>query len=89
MFSKNEAFILLVYEIFEGSYLHQICNSKSITICPNQHADLHRIFFREDSLKIKKGLELFFVEFFDRKNYFVMFYGWAFDDVMTFEYIKC
>ena len=35
-----------------------MCNSKAIKICPNQHADLHRILFTEDSLKIKKGLEL-------------------------------
>ena len=28
-------------------------NSKSIKICPNQHADLHRIFFTGDPL-IKK-----------------------------------
>ena len=38
-----------------------ICASlffKSIKICPDQHADLHRIFFTEDFLKIKKGLEL-------------------------------
>ena len=37
------------------------------------HADLHIIIFTEDSLKIKKGLELvsrpptFFAEFFDKK----------------------
>ena len=35
-----------------------MCNSKNIEICPNQHADLLGILFTEDSLKIKKGLEL-------------------------------
>ena len=29
-----------------------------IKICPNQHTDLHRIFFTEDSLKIQKSLEV-------------------------------
>ena len=33
-------------------------NSKAIEICPNQHADLFRILFTENSWKIKKGLEL-------------------------------
>ena len=32
--------------------------SKVIKISPNQHADLLRFLFTEDSLKIKKGLEL-------------------------------
>ena len=35
-----------------------MCNSKAIEICPNQHADRLGILFKEDSLKIKKGLEL-------------------------------
>ena len=35
-----------------------MCNSKAIKICPNEHADLLRILFIEDSLKTKKGLEL-------------------------------
>ena len=35
-----------------------MCNTKAIEICPNQHADLLEILFTEDSLKIKKGLEL-------------------------------
>ena len=33
-------------------------NNKAIEICPNQHRALLRILFTEDSLKIKKGLEL-------------------------------
>ena len=37
-----------------------MCNSKAIEINPNQHADLLRFLFTEDSLKIKKGLELVF-----------------------------
>ena len=31
---------------------------KPIKICPNQHIDLFRFHFTEDSLKIKKGLEI-------------------------------
>ena len=61
--------------IFEASYLCWICNSKSIKFCPNQHVDLHRIFFTDDFLKIKKGLELasrrHFLLNFLIKNYFV------------------
>ena len=73
MFAKNEAYLLLENEIFEGGSLYYICNSKSIKIYPNQHADLHRIFFTEDSLKIKKDLQaIFFEEFLDKKNYFVI-----------------
>ena len=45
-------------EIFEVSYLYWIYNSKAFKICPNQHADLLRIVFTKDSLKIKKGLGL-------------------------------
>ena len=73
MFAKNEAYLLLENEIFEGSSLYYICNSISIKIYPNQDPDLHRIFCAEDSLKIKKGLQaLFFQEFLDKKNYFVI-----------------
>ena len=35
-----------------------MCNSKAIEISPNQHAGLLRFLFTENSLKIKKGLEL-------------------------------
>ena len=35
-----------------------MCNSKATEIRPDQHADLLGILFTEDSLKIKKGLEL-------------------------------
>ena len=35
-----------------------MCNSKAIEISPNQHADLLRFLFIEDSLKITEGLEL-------------------------------
>ena len=51
MFAKNEAQLILENEIFEASYLHSICNSKAIKICPNWHADLHRILFTGDFLK--------------------------------------
>ena len=50
--------LLLENEFFEISYSYWICNSKAFEICPNQHADLLRIIFTEDSLKIKKGLGL-------------------------------
>ena len=58
MFANNYAQLVLENEIFEASYLHWIYNSKAFEICPNQHADLLRIVFTEDSLKIKKGLGL-------------------------------
>ena len=38
--------------------LYYIGNSKGFEICSNQHVDLYGIAFTEDSLKIKKGLEL-------------------------------
>ena len=46
-------------------------------ICPDQHADLLRFFFAEDSLKIKKGpgtsfQATFFIETFDKKFPFVI-----------------
>ena len=37
-----------------------MCNNKAIKIYSNRNAGLLRIFFTEDSLKIKKGLELVF-----------------------------
>ena len=46
-------------EIFESS-LYWICNRKAFEICSNQHPDLLRIVLTEDSLKLKKGLELVF-----------------------------
>ena len=41
-------------DIFEARYLHYVSNSKTIKICPNQHAYLLKVM---DSLKIKKDLE--------------------------------
>ena len=58
VFAINQAQLLLENEIFEVIYLYQICISKTTEISPNQHADLFRIIFTENSLKIKKGLEL-------------------------------
>ena len=55
---KELSTLLLENEIFEASYLYWICNSKALEICSNEHADLFRIIFTEDSLKIKKALEL-------------------------------
>ena len=46
-----------------------MCNSKAIKISPNQHAGLLTFLFTEDSLKITKGLELVFLEFFDKNFY--------------------
>ena len=72
-------------EIFEASYLYQICNSKAIEIYRNQHADLLRYLFAEDSLKIKEhGISFqatFFTEFFDKKIYFLVLHKLA-----TFNY---
>ena len=69
-------------EIFEASYLYYICNSKAVKICPNQYADLLRFLYTEDSLKIKKSLELvsrphFSWDFLIKKNYFVMLHKLA------------
>ena len=40
------------------TFLKQATNTKTIKIYRNQHVDLLRFIFIEDSLKIKKGLEL-------------------------------
>ena len=40
-----EAQPLLEIEIFQASYLHEICSSKTIKTCSNQLADLHRFLF--------------------------------------------
>ena len=65
-------------KIFEESYLYlyYICNSKTIKICPNQHADLLRFLFTEDSLKIEKGVELV-LHFFDKKFSFIIWHNLA------------
>ena len=57
---KELSKLLLENENFEARHLYWVCNSKAFEICQNQHADLLRIFFTEDSWKIKKGLELVF-----------------------------
>ena len=41
-----------------------------IKICPNQHTDFLRFLFTEDSLKIKKGLEVVFTPHFS--EYFLI-----------------
>ena len=56
--SKNLAQPLLENETFKASYLNWTCISKTIKISPNWHTGLLRFFFTEDSLKIKKNLEL-------------------------------
>ena len=55
---------VLESQIFETIYLYYIFNSKTSKISPNQHAGLLRFLFTEDYLKIKKDLELVFIEFF-------------------------
>ena len=42
----------------QTAYNGYVIAKLSIEICSNQHADLLRTVFTEDSLKIKKGLEL-------------------------------
>ena len=49
---------LLENEFFEAIYLYLICNSKAIEISSNHHAGLPRFLFTEDSLKIRKCLDL-------------------------------
>ena len=105
---------LLENEFFEGSFLYQICISKTIKICQNQNTDPFRFPFTE----YQKGpgtsfLATFFKEFFDKRFSFVilhnrwpnfitrlcllpkvfskmcfLFHAEAFDDVLTFEYLK-
>ena len=58
MFAKNEAQPLLENETFEIIYVYQICVSKTIKISSNQYTGLLRFFFTENSLEIKKDLEL-------------------------------
>ena len=58
VFPKNSAQPQLENEIFEAIYLYYIFNSKAIKISPNQHAGLIRFLLTDDSLKIKKVLEL-------------------------------
>ena len=66
-------------------------NSKTIKICPNQLADHLRFLSTEDSLKIKKGLELFFLKFFDKKFYFAilhMLVNFHYQTVFTYQVIQ-
>ena len=64
-------------------------------ICQNQHAHLLRFFFKEDSMKIKKGLELVsrphFSYFFDKHFPFVILYKlikFRYQTVFTFQVIQ-
>ena len=56
--SKEFSASLLGNEILGTIYLYQICISKAIKICPNHHIDLLRFQLTQDSLKIKKDLEI-------------------------------
>ena len=60
----------------QSTYI-RLCNSKAIEISPNQHADLLRFLFTEDSLNNKKGPRTSFQttfskKFYDKKSYLVM-----------------
>ena len=62
-------------------------------MCPNQHIDLLRFLFAEDSLNQKgPGISfqaIFFIEFFEKKFSFVMFHQQTSDTrLMTFEYLE-
>ena len=50
---KKWAQIRFENKSFQTSYLWKICTSKTIKIWPNQHADLLRLLFTENSSKIK------------------------------------
>ena len=41
----------------QATYIPDMCQ-RTIKIYPNQHTEFHRFLSTEDSLKIKKGLEL-------------------------------
>ena len=78
-----------------SSNLLIICNTKTMKICQNQHAHLLRLFFKEDSMKIKKGLELVsrlhFSYFFDKHSSFVILYKlikFRYQTVFTFQVIQ-
>ena len=49
--------MLLENEILKTCYLYDICYSQDIKVCLNQHQDLLRILFTNDSLKIINGLK--------------------------------
>ena len=58
LFAKNYTQPLLENEAFEANYLYYIHVLAKLKICPNKLTDLPKFLFTEDSLKIKKGLEL-------------------------------
>ena len=45
-------------KFFKANYLFEICSNKTIKICTNQYTNFLTFLFTEDSLKIKKCLEL-------------------------------
>ena len=59
----------------ETTYVYQICISRTIKISSNQHIGLLRFLFTENSLKIKKGLELVPRPHFSY-NFFINFFWW-------------
>ena len=61
-FITNYVKSLLENKIFQ-TRLYRICTSKTIKKYQNQHVDFLRLFFTENSLKIKWDLD---VDFFDK-----------------------
>ena len=57
MFEKNQSTDWAL-KFFVESYLSKIWTSTIVKVFPNQHAELFEFLVIEDSLKIKKGVEL-------------------------------
>ena len=55
---RVKAQVLTEIENFETTWSYWTCNSKAMEIFQNQHADFLSFLYIEDSLKIKKDLEL-------------------------------
>ena len=80
-------------EIFEAIFLCYKCNSKATKISPNQYVGLHGFLFTENSLKIKKGLELasrlYFLYNFLIKNFIFTFISkFHYQTVFTYQVIQ-
>ena len=93
VFAKNLAKPLLENEIFEAIFLCYKCNSKATKISPNQYVGLHGFLFTENSLKIKKGLELasrlYFLYNFLIKNFIFTFISkFHYQTVFTYQVIQ-
>ena len=63
--------------MFEGSYLYEICISKTFKICPDQYTDIHRFLyyriFHEKQKEYGTNFQVrFFLTFVDKKLSFVI-----------------